>query len=184
MRRNITNLISVIVSLVRFLFLKVFHQKNLCFYFIERFSPNVIVELEKGGKLILGKKIRVHSGCIFKVRKNAKLILHDECSFNYNSMIFCRDEIEIYEGVEFGPDVKIYDHDHDFRTEGGIKAGRYSTGKVTIGKNVWIGANTVILKGTTIGENCVIGAGCVLKGNYPPNTVVIQKRNDFLCEVK
>ena len=45
-----------------------------------------------------------------------------------------------------------------------------------IGKNCWIGANTIILKGTIIGDNCVVGAGCVLKGKYPDSTIIIQKR--------
>ena len=30
---------------------------------------------------------------------------------------------------------------------------------VTIGRNVWVGANVSILPGVTIGDNCVIGAG-------------------------
>lgn len=175
-----TNAISVICSLIRFSVLKLFHGRNLNFSIIERYSPNVIIEIEKSGKLLIGKKVRAHSRCIFKVRENAKLVLHDECSFNYDCMIFCRDEIEICEGVEFGPGVKIYDHDHDFRTDGGIKAGEYTTGKVLIGKNAWIGANTVILKGTTIGENCVVAAGSILKGNYPEGAVVIQKRKTTL----
>lgn len=32
---------------------------------------------------------------------------------------------------------------------------------VTIGRNVWVGANVSILPGVTIGDNCVIGAGSV-----------------------
>ena len=70
----------------------------------------------------------------------------------------------------------IYDHDHDYRAQGGIKAGKYKTTPVRIGDNVWIGANTVILRGTTIGNNVVIGAGSVVSGNVEDNTVFIQKR--------
>lgn len=53
---------------------------------------------------------------------------------------------------------------------------QYKTGSVEIGNNVWIGANTVILRETKIGDNCVVGAGCVLKGDYPAGTVIVQKR--------
>ena len=42
-----------------------------------------------------------------------------------------------------------------------------------IGRNVWIGANTVIVPGVTIGENCVIGAGSVVTKDIPPNTVAV-----------
>lgn len=35
---------------------------------------------------------------------------------------------------------------------------------VSIGNNVWIGANVVILPGTVIGDNSIIAAGSVVKG--------------------
>ena len=47
---------------------------------------------------------------------------------------------------------------------------------VTIGDNSWIGCNVVILRGTSIGKNCIVGAGSVLKGTYPDNSVIVQKR--------
>lgn len=176
MRRFFTNVISVLFSEMKFSIIKLLNMNEFYFHFIERFSPNVIIELEKKGKMYIGKRVRAHSGCIFKVRSKGKLVIEEGCSFNYNCMIFCHDSIVIGKGVEFGPDVKIYDHDHDYKAEGGIKAQKYKTGEITIGENTWIGANTIILRGTTIGANCVIAAGSVLKGNYPEGSVVIQKR--------
>lgn len=62
MRRVMNNVISVIYSLIRFAFLKLFHWFDFHFDWIERISPNVIVGIGSGGKLNLGKKIRIHSG--------------------------------------------------------------------------------------------------------------------------
>ena len=42
---------------------------------------------------------------------------------------------------------------------------------VTIGDNVWIGANVVVLPGVTIGENSVIGAGSVVTKDIPANVI-------------
>lgn len=39
------------------------------------------------------------------------------------------------------------------------------------GKNVWIGANVVILPGVTIGDNSVIAAGAIVSKNVPENVV-------------
>ena len=44
---------------------------------------------------------------------------------------------------------------------------------ITIGKNVFIGARSVILPGTEIGDNCIIGSGAVLKGKIPSNSIVV-----------
>ena len=175
MRRQVNNIISVLYSFIRLHVMKIFHGKNLHFQFVERFSPNVVLEMEKGAKVTLGKRVRAHSGCKIKARKHGTLILENDVRINYNCIIVCRKYISIGEGTEFGPSVYIYDHDHDYKS--GLKQQLFNEGDIHIGKNCWIGANTIILRGTTIGDNCVIGAGCILKGKYESNSRVVQKRN-------
>ena len=47
-----------------------------------------------------------------------------------------------------------------------------STRPVTIGDDVWIGANAVILPGVTIGCHCVVAAGAMVSKDVPDNTLV------------
>ena len=55
--------------------------------------------------------------------------------------------------------------------------GGYKASPVSIGNNVWVGANSVILRGVEIGDNCVVAAGTVVtKGSYPANTLIREKR--------
>ena len=42
---------------------------------------------------------------------------------------------------------------------------------ITIGKNVWIGADVTVLSGVTIGDNSIIGAGSVVTKDVPPNCI-------------
>lgn len=44
--------------------------------------------------------------------------------------------------------------------------------KVTIGDDVWIGANAVILPGVRIGNSSIIGAGAVVRRDVPPYAIV------------
>ena len=60
----------------------------------------------------------------------------------------------------------------------------YKTAPVEIGNNVWIGANTIILRGTKIGDNCVIGAGSIVKGNVLSNSVFLQKKENMVKEIE
>ena len=40
-----------------------------------------------------------------------------------------------------------------------------------IGKNVFIGTRSIILKGSKIGDNTIIGAGSVVAGEIPCNVI-------------
>lgn len=57
---------------------------------------------------------------------------------------------------------------------------------ITIGNNVWIGANVSIVAGTHIGDNVTIGAGCFIKGTIPSNTTVVlsSKNIEILTKTK
>ncbi len=53
--------------------------------------------------------------------------------------------------------------------EGGV---RVKSAKVVIGKNCWIGSNSMILKGVHLGENSIVGAGSVVTKSFPKNVIV------------
>lgn len=176
MRRLLFNLISVCYSAGKFGLLKLLHFRHFYFDGIQRFSPNTEVVLSGKGTIRLGAHVRAHRRSKLLAFERGVLEIGSNTALGNGVSINCMDRITIGRGVQFGPDVKIYDHDHDFRVPGGIAAEKFRTAPVVIGDNAWIGCNVVILMGTTLGENCIVGAGSVLKGNYPPNSVIVQKR--------
>lgn len=46
-----------------------------------------------------------------------------------------------------------------------------SSGKVTIGNNIYFGTNVTVLKGVTIGDNCIIGAHSLVTHDIPSDSV-------------
>lgn len=53
------------------------------------------------------------------------------------------------------------------------KRGNLIPAPIKIGKNVWIGSNSIVLPGVTIGNNTVIGAGSVVTKNIPENAIAV-----------
>lgn len=185
MRRQINNFISVGYSALRMIFFKLFHRGGFIAPIIQRISPNVVLEFNKGSNVKLGRKVRIHSGSKVKVRSGANLEIGDNVKINYCCILACHDEIKIGEGTEFGPSVYLYDHDHDYKSglHSDSKKESYKSAPIVIGKNCWIGANTVILRGTVVGDNCVVGAGCILNGEYEANSLIIQKRETRVINI-
>ncbi|MDL2266841.1 sugar O-acetyltransferase [Desulfovibrio sp. OttesenSCG-928-G15] len=70
------------------------------------------------------------------------------------------------------PGVHIYTATHPL--DPALRAAKTEFGKpVSIGDNVWIGGQAIILPGVTIGDNVVIAAGAVVTKDVPSNSVAM-----------
>lgn len=125
-------------------------------------SSKALLRTNSKGIIVTGRKSAIRQGS--ELFADGGIInLSDNCFINRNCTIVAHSSIEIGNGTTIGPNVCIYDHDHDGH-------GGFVEKKITIGKNVWIGANAVLLKGITIGDGAVIAAGGVVNKDVPPNT--------------
>ena len=89
---------------------------------------------------------------------------------NYNLTILDVGKVTIGKNVMFAPHVSIYTAGHPLHPE--MRNTGYEYGiEVTIGDNVWVGGNVVILPGVTIGDNVVIGSGSVVTKDLPDNAL-------------
>jgi len=98
--------------------------------------------------------------------------LGDHVYANFNLTLVDDTHITIGNYVMIGPNVTIATAGHPINPAQRIKAAQFNI-PVSIGNNVWIGANCVILPGVTIGENSVIGAGSIVTKNIPENVIAV-----------
>lgn len=139
-------------------------------------SPLTEITCERKSTLHIGRILKMHNGAKIRVRKGGTLSIGSHFGMSNGCVVTAYDSITIGNNVMLGPNVLIYDQDHDYKKKGGVSAMGFLTSPIIIGNNVWIGANTLILRGTTIGDNCVVAGGSVIRGDYPANTVIVQKR--------
>lgn len=88
--------------------------------------------------------------------------------------IYAREHIHIGANTGIGANAKIMDNDFHPLEPAQRSISRNSNIKsrpVSIGTNVFIGCNCIVLKGTQIGDNSVIGAGSVVSGMIPENCI-------------
>lgn len=87
--------------------------------------------------------------------------------------------IEIGNNVTMAPRVHVLCHDASTKQF----IGYTKIGGVTIGNNVFVGADTVILPGVTIGNNVIIGAHSTITHDIPDNSVVAGSPAKIMCSL-
>lgn len=91
---------------------------------------------------------------------------------NRNVNITARAPISIGNDVLIGNNVIINSGNHNYsNSKRLIREQGHLISPILIEDNVWIGANSVILRGVTIGNGSVIGAGAVVTKDVPPKCV-------------
>lgn len=161
---------KAIERLLKYSYLKIKYGKRLICKAAPRFKFDSRIIIDKSSALMLGKSVEANRNVSISAINGGRCSIGDNVGFNRNDIIICHKNIEIGDKCNIGPNVCIYDHDHNFGYNG-ISQG-FKTGDVVIGKGCWIGAGAVILRNTHIGEYSVIGAGCVVKGDIPAHSVV------------
>ncbi|WAU81732.1 acyltransferase [Streptomyces sp. Qhu-G9] len=88
-----------------------------------------------------------------------------DCTVNPYTTV--RGRIALGDGVRIGAHSSLLGFNHGFAP--GLPVHRQPlTGKgITVGDDVWIGSNVVVLDGVTIGDHCVVGAGAVVTKDLP-----------------
>lgn len=101
-----------------------------------------------GKNISIGKRVFINSGCRFQ--DQGGITIGDDCLIGHN--------------------VVIATLQHDIAP---TRRRNLIPSPVTIGRNVWLGANVTILPGVTIGDDAVIGAGSVVTKDVPARTIAV-----------
>ena len=146
-----------------------------------------VIIKKKGSSLEIGENVTLKSAflsnlvglyqkCVIVTRtKDAHIKIGSHVGIS-GTTIYARKEILIGDYTQIGGNVKILDNDfhplevmarrEDIKEEIAVKG-------VYIGKDCFIGVNSIILKGTALGDGCVVGAGAVVSGEFPAGSVIV-----------
>jgi len=91
---------------------------------------------------------------------------------NHNLVILDCAKVTFGDHVMIGPNCGFYCAGHPLDSKRRNALLEYAK-PITVGNNVWIGGNVVVLPGVTIGNDVVIGAGSVVTHDIPSGVVAV-----------
>lgn len=146
-------------------------------------SPKDAIQKEKILKALLpemGQNVTILSP--FYTDYGYNCVIGHDTFINHNAYLMDGAKITIGSHCFIGPNCGMYTANHPIiaeeRNQGFEKAE-----PISIGDNVWIGADVTILPGVTIGENSVIGAKSVITKDIPPNVIAVGNPCRVLREI-
>ncbi|WP_438288218.1 DapH/DapD/GlmU-related protein [Edwardsiella tarda] len=109
---------------------------------------------------------------------DASVVIGNRVIINNNAVIIAdKSKIIIGDDTLIGPNFTCFDGNfHPLSLDNRLTQD-YKCNPVTIGKNVFIGANVIILQGVSVGDNSVIGAGSVITKDIPNNVIATTREN-------
>lgn len=123
----------------------------------------------------LSNLVGLYSRSIIVTRtKGASILIGDDVGIS-GATIYARSSITIGDRTLIGGNVKILDNDfHPLDAEARFCGGeeQIAARPIVIGKDCFIGCNSLILKGTVLGDGCVVGAGAVVCGRFESGCVI------------
>lgn len=94
--------------------------------------------------------------------------------------------IEIGDETTFSNNIRFVNHDggqnalHFFEKYKDVR----TFGRIKIGKQCLIGADTIIMPGVEMQDNCILGAGSILTTSMPKGTVFAGVPAKFICTIE
>lgn len=153
-----------------------------------------IIFNKKGAKLKIGKNVTIKSSFLSNLvglysrtiivtrSSEAEIVIGDNVGIS-GATIYARKGIYIGGNTCIGGNCKILDNDfHPIEVElrnkllldeNGGNSELIPSKEIRIGKNCFLGCNSIILKGTILGDGCVVGAGAVVSGKFGNNCVIV-----------
>ena len=129
--------------------------------------------------------VQIGSGCqIDEVSLSGKITIGNQTTINGPNTDIVSQVNEVFIGnfCSIARNVTFQEFNHDFSKmssyfvnrnlkKTGINSDIVSKGSITVGHDVWIGTQCVILSGSNIGTGAVIAANSVVTGNIPPYAI-------------
>ncbi|WOQ93356.1 DapH/DapD/GlmU-related protein [Vibrio cholerae] len=127
-----------------------------------------------------------HGECYIEARSaTAQINIGKRVFINNNAIIIAdKTSITIGDDTLIGPNFICFDSNFHSLHPAKRLCSDYSCKPVTIGRNVFIGANVTILQGVSVGDNSVIGAGSVISQDVPASVIVKQGLDLIFWDLK
>jgi len=126
------------------------------------------------GKIIIDDHVSIDNDCRLVAANDATLSIGKRTGIGPFTVINGGDDITIGDNCIISGMVYIQASDHGIQSNKLILRQQYLHSPITIGNDVWIGANATVTRGVRLGDGCVVGAKTLVRaGVYLKNSIIV-----------
>lgn len=178
--------------------------RHLLFVLRQRSTGNRVsfsAYIKGHANIAMGKGCKIHADASVDASRSAGVRFGDQVTLNRYAYVqggnggvrlgnrveinnFCivngTGGVDIGDDTLIGPGVCIISYQHCFSPGSTIRSQPIEARPIHIGRDVWLGANSVILAGVTIGDGAIVAAGAVVTRSVSAGDVVVGIPAHFL----
>jgi acetyltransferase-like isoleucine patch superfamily enzyme len=144
------------------------HKKGITAHPSIVVKENVTASICQTGCLTIGEHSFIHAHTWFLLTMpHPKLNIGKWVFIGRHTIFACKNLIEIGDYTVIAPRCYFIDHEHGFDARDVILNQQSVLGRISIGRDCYIGANSIILSNVNISDGAIIGAGSVVTKDIP-----------------
>lgn len=139
---------------------------------VDNYGTHTILDIDGGGNIIFEDDAHIGHGAILVVKSGATLKLGRHFAISGTTSIICNESVTFGNDVQTSWNSLITDSDaHKIFSEDGAQINPNK--EIIIGNNIWIAANTTILKGSVISDNTVVASNSLVNKKFTQGKCII-----------
>lgn len=120
-------------------------------------------------RITIGRDVLIRDGAWLATEgEGSRLVIGDGCYIGHRAHLHSIDPVELGQRCVLADNVMVTSTDHERADRHRV----HGTGAVTIGDDVFLGQNVVVLGGVQIGDGATVAAGAVVVSDVPSGAVV------------
>lgn len=133
-------------------------------------SVSSVPTIQGSGNIACGKDVRLADDLYFDTQQVGDIAISDHVVLSRGVRIVSASQVSIGEGSMIGEHVQVSTQTPSSTAK--TSPSDFASTAISIGRNVWIGRDTVILPGVSIGDYAIISPHTIVAQDVPPGAVV------------
>ncbi len=134
-------------------------------------NGDIDLRIRENGRIVIEDDVTFDNGCRLVAANDALLTFHARADIGPRCVFNCGVDISIGEDTLMANSCLLQSSAHGVSKSSIIRKQNHTYGKISVGRDCWLGARVTILKAVDVKQGAIIGANAVVTKDIPAYSI-------------